>query len=83
MNTEIWFSDFFWPFFSNYSYDEIAKTVLDILISKNNLSSLDVIIPKELIDTFGEECKKYKLLDENGCFNDAYKLVDLFCGKLK
>ena len=83
MNTEIWYSDFFWPFFSTCSYDEIAKAVLDVLLSNGHLSSLDVEVPKGLIESFGENCDKKGLLDSEGKFNDAYKLVDLFCGKLK
>lgn len=81
-NTEVWYSDFFWPFFSTYSYDEIAKAVLDVLIENGHLSSLDVEIPDDLIESFGECCRRQHLLDENGNFNDAHRLVDLFCGKL-
>ena len=83
VNTEVWYSDFFWPFFSNYSYDEIVKAVLDVLIQNGQLSSLDIEIPEELIESFGNCCRGYDLLDEDGKFNDAHRLVDLFCGKLK
>jgi len=83
MNTEVWYSDFFWPFFSNSSYDEIAKAVLDVLVEKGESSSLDIEIPSELIEAFGDMCRKFELVDENGFFNDAYRLVDLFCGKLR
>jgi len=83
VNTEVWFSDFFWPFFSNFTYDEIAKAVLEVLIKKNHLSSMDVEIPKELIESFGDECKRLNLVNDSGVFNDAFKLVDLFCGKIK
>jgi hypothetical protein len=31
-NTEVWLSDFFWPFFSDYSYQEIIHAVLDVLL---------------------------------------------------
>lgn len=31
-NTEIWYSDFFWSFFTNCSYEEIMTSVLDVLI---------------------------------------------------
>jgi hypothetical protein len=82
INTEVWNSDFFWPFFSNYSYDEITKSVLNVLLSHGKISSLDIEIPEEVINSFGKECIKYGLVDENGHFNDAHKLVDLFCGKL-
>lgn len=81
-NTEIWLSDFFWPFFSNCSYEKIVKAVLKTLIQEGGISSLDVKIPSELIVSFGEECKTYGLLDKAGNFNNPQKLVDLFCGKL-
>jgi hypothetical protein len=82
VNTEIWLSDFFWPFFSNFSYEQIIKCVLDVLIEQNN-TVIDFEIPNELIDSFGDECRKLFLLDENGNFSDPYNLVNLFCGKLK
>ena len=31
-NTEVWLSDFFWPFFANYSYEEIVSAVLHALM---------------------------------------------------
>lgn len=81
VNTEIWGSDFFWPFFSNFTYAEIAKAVLEVLIEEGQKTKLveTVYMPDELIDTFGEECQKYNLLDKNGKFDDPIKLVDLFC----
>jgi hypothetical protein len=82
INTEIWLSDFFWPFFSTYSYEQIIKNVLDVLLEKNVII-LDIEIPEELIESFGAECNKLDLLDDQGHFNDPYKLVNLFCGKLK
>lgn len=82
-NTEIWLSDFFWQFFSNISYEKIIKAVLDILIEGKTLSSLNIEIPRDLITSFGDECLKYGVVDKNGIFNDPYKLVDLFCGKIK
>jgi hypothetical protein len=79
-NTEIWMSDFFWPFFSNYSYEEIIKAVLSVLIDKAEKDEFEIEIPPEILDSFGECCRRYGLLDDKGVFNDAYKLVDLFCG---
>jgi len=81
-NTEVWLSDYFWPFFLNCSYEEVIKTVLQVLIEKGGTSSLDINIPEELITSFGKECANFGLLDEKGNFNDPEKLVDLFCGKL-
>ncbi|MEO6812571.1 MAG: hypothetical protein ABI172_01475 [Ginsengibacter sp.] len=82
-NTEIWLSEFFWRFFSNISYERIIKAVLDILIEEKTLSSLNTEVPEKLIASFGKECSKYGLVDKKGIFNDPYKLVDLFCGKIK
>ena len=82
-NTEVWLSDFFWPFFGNITYDEIMKAVLKHIIDTGTTSSLDVVIPAEVIDSFGSICDEYGLLDETGHFNDPFLLVDLFCGKLK
>lgn len=81
-NTEVWLSDYFWPFFSNCSYDDVIKAVLQVLIEDGGVSSLDIKIPEELITSFGKECKNFGLLDKEGNFNDPEKLVDLFCGKL-
>ncbi len=83
INTEVWLSDFFWPFFSNCTYEKLIKSVLKVLIEEGGKSSIDIEIPKELLISFGNECKSYGLLDENGNFNDPNKLVDLFCGKIK
>lgn len=82
-NTEIWLSDFFWQFFSNISYEKIIKLVLDVLIEEKTLSSLNIEVPKVLITSFGDECLKYGVINKKGIFNDPYKLVDLFCGKVK
>lgn len=31
INTEVWLSDFFWPFFTNCSYEKIIKSVFNVL----------------------------------------------------
>ncbi len=84
INTELWFSDFFWPFFSNYSYEDIAKLVLEVLITaqKQEISDSDDV-PQELLDSFEECCRASGLLDKNGRFDNAYKLVELFCRKVE
>ena len=81
VNTEVWLSDFFWPFFSNYSYSEIAKAVLEVLMEDAKKAEVikETDVPEPLILAFGEECRKHRLLDEQGFFNDALRLVDLFC----
>jgi hypothetical protein len=83
VNTEIWLSDFFWPFFANHSYEEIMTAVLDVLMghSKPDKLSIHLEIPEELIESFGEECRRKELVDENGYFNDPYKLVHFFVSK--
>jgi hypothetical protein len=81
MNTEIWLSDFFWPFFSNYSFREIAQAVLDVLVVQNVNGKLDVKIPKEMVEAFGSLCFKNGLTDYKGIFGDPHKLVEFFCGK--
>ena len=85
VNTEVWRSDFFWPFFSNYSYLEIAKTVLSVLIDEGKKMDLveTVYVPDELIEAFGEECRDFDLLNKAGKFNSALKLVDFFCSTKK
>lgn len=82
MNTEVWLSDYFWPFFTNKTYEEIIKAVLGVLLDIGQESGLDIEIPEELIESFGAACKAKGLLDNKGNFNDAYRLVELFCGTL-
>jgi hypothetical protein len=82
-NTEIWLSDFFWPFFANYSYEEIMTHVLDVLVATADAEELptQVDVPDEVLDAFGAACLKAGLVDELGNFSDAYKLVKFFCQK--
>lgn len=82
VNTELWFSDYFWPFFSNYSYEEIAKLVLSVLIvtKKEETSSINEE-PNELLESFEQCCRQQDLLDNEGRFKDAFQLVELFCRK--
>ncbi len=83
VNTEVWLSDYFWPFFSNYSYEEIMTLVLDVLISSyeaENLST-EIEIPDKLLDSFGEACARAGLIDDKGVFNDPYRLVHFFVNK--
>jgi hypothetical protein len=80
-NTEIWFSTFFWPFFSNYSYEEILKAVLEVLIENKIPSSLNTTIPDEVLEIFGKFCFQNGLINEEGKFHDPYALVEIFSGK--
>lgn len=78
-NTEVWFSNFFWPFFSNYTYEEISKAVLDVLMELNYESGMDKHLPEQVITHFGEICSDLNLIDENGIFNNPQRLIEIFC----
>lgn len=84
-NTEVWLADFFWPFLSNQSYEEIMLAVYDVFaeqgMSKEN-RTVGIAPPSELVEAFGAECRKHSLVDAQGVFNDAHKLVKFFCQKL-
>ncbi len=83
VNTEIWLSDYFWPFFANYAYEEIMKAVLDVLMESYELEVLttQVEVPSVLLDAFGDACREHGLVDDDGVFNDPYHLVEFFCRK--
>jgi len=83
-NTEVWLSDFFWPFFSNNSYDEIMSAVLDVLLDKypDHGKSINIELPDYFISSFGEFCKKKDLINDIGVFDDPKKIVMFFCSKL-
>lgn len=82
-NTEVWLSDFFWPFFSNYSYEEMMTLVLDVLLSSVQADKLptQTEVPEKLLDSFGQCCRRSDLLDGLGNFDDPIKLVQFFCRK--
>jgi hypothetical protein len=83
LNTEVWLSDFVWPFFTNYSYEEMMQIVLETLLEHQKLpeSPLEEAedVPEEVLRVFGDACRKAGLLDESGYFNDPNKLVSFFC----
>ncbi len=81
VNTEVWLSDFLWPFFANYSYEDIMSFVLDVLLNSTQATSLpaQMSVPDELLDSFGEACAEAGLIDQSGIFNDPHKLVAFFC----
>lgn len=81
VNTEVWHSDYFWPFFANYSYEEIMTVVLNVLIEAYSLerSSIQIDVPDKLVESFGKSCGQAGLIDDSGKFNDPYKLVRFFC----
>lgn len=80
-NTEVWLSDFFWPFFSNYSYEEIMTAVLDALLERftPHKLAIEIDVPGELLEVFGEECRKAGLINAEGKFDDPHALVRFFC----
>ena len=81
LNTEVWLSDFFWPFFINRSYLEVMMHVLSVLEGIGETSGLDIEIPDELLSAFGDACRETGLIDNAGVFNDADRLVEFFCGR--
>jgi len=50
-NTEIWLSDYFWPFFTNYSYEDIMALVLEVLEQLHIDTGLttDIYVPDEFL----------------------------------
>lgn len=81
VNTEVWLSDYFWPFFTNYSYEEIMTLVLEVLEELNETGEIatDVEAPTELMEAFGLACQNANLLDDKGCFADARRIVSFIC----
>ncbi len=84
LNTEMWYADFFWPFFANFSYESIMKATFDVLsdvISPDQFIG-EVVIPSPVSEVFASECSTFGLVDSAGKFNDPYKLVHFFCNPL-
>jgi hypothetical protein len=80
-NTEVWLSDYFWPFFTNFSYEEIMTLVLEVfeeLYETGDLAT-QLEVPSEVLEAFGDACKSAGLVNEDGCFNDARKVVRFIC----
>lgn len=81
-NTEVWLSDYFWPFFTNKSYTEIMLHVLDVLKSAGYQADKlpnQIQLPPQFITAFDEYCFSAGLT-QNSIFHDPYKLVEFFCG---
>ncbi len=83
-NTEIWLSDFFWPFFTNFSYEEIMMFFLEVLMDTKEADPLvaEMFVPDQVMETFGEECRRVRLVNEQGIFDNPQQLVRFFCGSL-
>ena len=80
-NTEVWLSDFFWPFFSNYDYEEIMTLVWEVLqeMKQADKQQVQINVPDSLLESFGDCCRKEGLIDEQGFFNDSRRLIQFFC----
>ena len=78
-NTELWASDYFWPFFANYSYEEIMQAVLQVLIANPDAEQVSLEVPEEVLDVFEKHCKDSGLVNNAGYFDDPAKLVSFFC----
>jgi hypothetical protein len=84
VNTEVWLSDFFWPFVANHSYEAIMLAVSDFFAGQGveiENRTIGIPAPPELVESFGEECRKHGLVDKSGHFHDRHKLVTFFCIK--
>lgn len=83
-NTEIWLSDFFWPFFANFTYEEVMRLVLEVLISdeKQDEFAGQIAVPEPVVEAFGRECRRFELIDLNSRFHDPYRLVHFFVNDL-
>lgn len=81
INTEVWLSDFLWPFFANYSYENIMSIVLNVLDESQDSEALasQIEVPEEIWDSFGQACRKAGLIDTDGFFDDPHKAVTFFC----
>ncbi len=78
-NTELWASDYFWPFFANYSYEEMMQAVLQVLIANPDAEKVSLEVPDEILNVFESCCRDAELIDEMGNFDDPAKLVSFFC----
>lgn len=75
-NTEVWLSDFFWPFFSNYAYEEIMTLVWEVLqeMKLADKQQVQFNVPDSLLESFGDCCRKEGLVNAEGVFNRCFSL---------
>lgn len=55
--------------------------VLEMLLKHQRPPEIpaEVEVPEEVLEVFGEACRKAGLVDEAGYFHDPNKLVSFFC----
>jgi len=80
-NTEMWLSDYFWPFFTNYSYEEMMTLVLEVLQEEFTWSenATQIEAPRDVLEAFGAACASNGLLDDESNFKDARDIVRFIC----
>jgi hypothetical protein len=85
VNTEVWFSDFFWPFFANRSYEDIMLNVFEVLSTGTSPEEEELAtqleVPEELLDSFRQKCHEAGLINDVGDFHDPKKLINFLCTK--
>jgi len=80
VNTEVWMANYFWPFFANFTYEEIMSLMLEVLLeTKKDELPGKIEVPPELLTAFGDCCKEQDLINDEGRFNNPKKLVAFFC----
>lgn len=69
--------DYSWMSTAGFSCEEIMIATLAALIETQPSKISDMPIPPEIVEAFGQCCRKASLLNEYGCFNDPVKLAFL------
>ena len=77
-NTEVWMSNFFWPFFTNYSYVEIMQFALKTIRKFSQNESMSDQDKEFFLQGFKQECNNASLLTPEGKFKDDTAILDFF-----
>jgi len=64
---------------TGYDCEDVTMMVCDALAADGERMTRFSEPTDAIIEGFGGECRNYGLLDEQGRFNDARKLIHLFC----
>lgn len=75
-NIEYWPANFFWPFISGYTYEEIMNMVTARL---STIKKIDLKVPVEIIEEFGELCAKNKIVNSQGNFDSKEAIIKWLC----